>query len=573
MGENKDGTTLTVLGRQLLTKLSVGQGPLRITRAAIGTGKLEGDPALLEGLVGYEMDAMVAGYGVDGGSHEAYVTIQVSNADVVQGFYMTEIGIYAQDPDDGEVLYAYVGLSDDPNYIMPPETGRSKLVQFKVHMIVGDAAGVTATINPLSQVTREEYDAGMAKKADLDGGDASDMVSDAMEPESQEDRYPGISPESPVKQIFGYLYRWVKSLKADKISVSDLVDNCTSTATDKAPTARQAKVLWDKIVDAVAALATHKSSADHDGRYYTESEINTKLDGKSNTNHGHSGMLVTGDVIDNCTSTATNKPLSAKQGKTLWDKIANAVSALATHKSSADHDGRYYTESEINTKLGGKSDTSHNHDGSYVKKNSTAEVGGIMVGNKATDGYGWMDIYYKGAHAFSIYAESIYKLVIKPVNVIHNGNTYDIDIQGTLKERGVHVVIGSQIVNNCTSADPTKVLSAEQGKVLMDKCNQLNSDLHDNLASVVFWKRYNISVGVLKPGVNRYDQKTTISLPSGYTSAAIAGFGLAGFGYTSCVITKLQVIGSEVTWSVENKGTSDTGSLTLEIDVMHFKSK
>lgn len=103
--------------------------------------------------------------------------------------------------------------------------------------------------------------------------------------------------------------------------------------------------------------------------------------------------------------------------------------------------------------------------------------------------------------------------------------------------------------------------------------NLLNSDLHDNLASVVFWKRYSISVGVLKPGANRYDQKTTISLPSGYTSAAIAGFGLAGFGYTSCVITKLQVIGNEVTWSVENKGTSDTGSLALEIDVMHFKSK
>lgn len=49
----------------------------------------------------------------------------------------------------------------------------------------------------------------------------------------------------------------------------------------------------------------------HDDRYYTETEINSKLNGKSNTGH--------------------------------------------------THDDRYYTESEMNTKLAGKSDTSHSH--------------------------------------------------------------------------------------------------------------------------------------------------------------------------------------------------------------------
>ena len=49
----------------------------------------------------------------------------------------------------------------------------------------------------------------------------------------------------------------------------------------------------------------------HDDRYYTESEVDSKLNGKSNTGH--------------------------------------------------THDDRYYTESEMNTKLAGKSDTSHSH--------------------------------------------------------------------------------------------------------------------------------------------------------------------------------------------------------------------
>jgi hypothetical protein len=56
-----------------------------------------------------------------------------------------------------------------------------------------------------------------------------------------------------------------------------------------------------------AALTEHKSSNDHDARYYTESEIDATV------------------------STLTTN--------------------LNTHKSSSDHDGRYYTETEINNLL------------------------------------------------------------------------------------------------------------------------------------------------------------------------------------------------------------------------------
>lgn len=89
----------------------------------------------------------------------------------------------------------------------------------------------------------------------------------------------------------------------------------------------------------------------------------------------------------------------------------------------------------------------------------------------------------------------------------------------------------------------------------------------------MLWKQYSINVEVLKPDTNRYDQKSTITLPSGYTSAAIVGFGLGGSEYTSCSITKLQVIGNTVFWSVENRGVSDTGDLTSSVDILLFKTK
>jgi hypothetical protein len=56
-----------------------------------------------------------------------------------------------------------------------------------------------------------------------------------------------------------------------------------------------------------AALTTHKSSSDHDSRYYTETEIDAQQ--------------------------------------------AAQDAALNTHKSSGDHDARYYTETEINSML------------------------------------------------------------------------------------------------------------------------------------------------------------------------------------------------------------------------------
>lgn len=50
---------------------------------------------------------------------------------------------------------------------------------------------------------------------------------------------------------------------------------------------------WDKIQNKPSSFTP--ASHDHDDRYYTESEINTKLDGKSNANHTHNSIKDAGD--------------------------------------------------------------------------------------------------------------------------------------------------------------------------------------------------------------------------------------------------------------------------------------
>lgn len=166
MSENQKGTVITTLGLQLLAKLASIEGTaLEFAGVEIGTGSPgEGEnPSEFTELVSYKMDGKIAEYGYDEAVKDGYVVMQITNYTVQTGFVMTEIGLYAIDPDLGRILYAYLDLSDDPNYIMPAENGRSKIVQMKLHVIVGETTEIHATIDPISQVTYERFQKEVAR--------------------------------------------------------------------------------------------------------------------------------------------------------------------------------------------------------------------------------------------------------------------------------------------------------------------------------------------------------------------------------------------------------------------------
>ena len=105
-------------------------------------------------------------------------------------------------------------------------------------------------------------------------------------------------------------------------------NNLTSDATDQSLSAAQGKVLKG-LVDGKAA-----SGHTHDERYYTESEINSKLGGKANTNHSHSAF---GKATADAAGSAGYVPAPAKgqQGQYLrgdgtWATPTNTTYGDAT---------------------------------------------------------------------------------------------------------------------------------------------------------------------------------------------------------------------------------------------------
>ena len=104
----------------------------------------------------------------------------------------------------------------------------------------------------------------------------------------------------------------------------------------------------------------------HDDRYYTESEMNTKLSGKADSGHTHNYAAASHSHDDRYfTESEMNTKLAGK---------AN---------SGHTHDDRYYTESEMNTKLAGKADSGHTHN--YAAASHTHDylplTGGTLTGS------------------------------------------------------------------------------------------------------------------------------------------------------------------------------------------------
>lgn len=140
---------LTDKGIQLIAKLMATKGPLDITRAEVGDGDLPPDAALetMEALVNPIMDALLAGCDYTG-SGEATITMQVNSINVEHGFFAKEIGVYAQDPDEGEILYAVMTFGERPEWIRAVNDTIMKFATFCLTIIVGRVERVNVSIAP-----------------------------------------------------------------------------------------------------------------------------------------------------------------------------------------------------------------------------------------------------------------------------------------------------------------------------------------------------------------------------------------------------------------------------------------
>ena len=89
------------------------------------------------------------------GGGQVVVGGQFSNAGITTGFYFREIGLFAQDPDAGEILYSYGNAGSLAEWIDPDGTQNVITKSVDIRTSVGQAEKITASIEPGSPVTVE----------------------------------------------------------------------------------------------------------------------------------------------------------------------------------------------------------------------------------------------------------------------------------------------------------------------------------------------------------------------------------------------------------------------------------
>lgn len=276
------------------------------------------------------------------------------------------------------------------------------------------------------------------------------------------------------------VYPWAKAAKKPSYTKAEIglgkVDNTADAdkTVKRATTAGTAdsanSVAWENVKDKPTTFPVEAHN--HDDRYYTEAEVNSKLNNKvDNTEAGANGLInklgsgtaapVDNDLIitqwaNHTTATAANQNRYVRRPmSSIWSYIKSKADSVYQPKGSYaasghTHDDRYYTESEVNTKLanyqpkGNYAAASHTHN--YAGSGTAGGSANSAVKLDSSAGSATQPVYFKDG---------------KPVATTYALNKTvpaDAKFTDTNTWRGIQ--------NNLTSDSTDQSLSAAQGKAL-----------------------------------------------------------------------------------------------------------
>ena len=151
-----DGSYGSRAGEALISKVLAGRCKMKYTRAAVGKGVLPNgkSPKIMTEAMDFVMSANIASISnpVNG---ECQVSVQIKSDDVREGFYTTNVVLFAEDPDIGEILFTYLLLEESPEWISSSSSSIGKVVTFDIIAAVGEIESVSAVIDPESIATIE----------------------------------------------------------------------------------------------------------------------------------------------------------------------------------------------------------------------------------------------------------------------------------------------------------------------------------------------------------------------------------------------------------------------------------
>ena len=147
--------TMTDVGADLQAKVNAGKTKLTFTKIKVGSGVNATNTLALTDVISSKWET--TNFVVKQEGKIVSVDTFITNNGITEAFRMSEIGLFAQDPDKGEVLYAYL---TDPEPDRMPAGGGSVVVsqELTIGMIFSNTGNVSLTVNMGALVTHEQLE-------------------------------------------------------------------------------------------------------------------------------------------------------------------------------------------------------------------------------------------------------------------------------------------------------------------------------------------------------------------------------------------------------------------------------
>lgn len=136
----------------------------------------------------------------------------IDNLGVEEGYYISEVGIYAQDPDYGEILYSIAtGVKNKMDY-QPSETELEGATStFDTYTTISNSVNASISMGTGAMASAEDVEELRNGKVDTTGGDISETVIETLD--TVEDKYPIPAAGESVKRFFGKALTFLRNIR------------------------------------------------------------------------------------------------------------------------------------------------------------------------------------------------------------------------------------------------------------------------------------------------------------------------------------------------------------------------
>lgn len=140
---------ITTKGKVLYAKAQAGK-QLKFTKLMAGSGDVgTQNPETLVALVKPKYDFGIQSITPNPELKTATISCMLNNSNIEEAAYICEMGLFAEDPDEGEILYAYTNAGKYGDYMAPASQGPYSW-NYQINAAIGNAANVTVELSNLT---------------------------------------------------------------------------------------------------------------------------------------------------------------------------------------------------------------------------------------------------------------------------------------------------------------------------------------------------------------------------------------------------------------------------------------